>query len=106
MNLVSNAIQAMSTINDRTRQLRIHSQRSSNHAGIAIRDNGAGLDGSSIDRLFEGFQTTKAGGTGIGLAICRAIVEAHGGLLCASPNVTHGATFYMALPIAPADQVA
>ena len=103
VNLLSNAIQAMASINDRTRQLRIHSQRSSNHAGIAIRDNGTGLDSGSIERLFQGFQTTKADGMGIGLSICRAIVEAHGGLLCASPNVTHGATFYMALPVAPAN---
>lgn len=106
VNLLSNAIQAMASIDDRARQLRIHSQRSSNHAGIAIRDSGTGLDSDSIDRLFQGFRTTKAGGTGIGLPICRAIVEAHGGLLCASPNVTHGATFYMALPLAPANHAA
>lgn len=103
INLLSNAIQAMASVRDRTRLLRIHSQRSSNHAGIAIRDSGAGLDSGTIDRLFQGFQTTKAEGMGIGLPISRAIVEAHGGLLCASPNVTHGATFYVALPLAPAD---
>lgn len=106
INLLSNAIQAMASISDRTRLLRIHSQRSSNHAGIAIRDSGTGLDGESIDRLFQGFQTTKADGMGVGLPICRAIVEAHGGLLCASSNVTHGATFYIALPLAPANGVA
>lgn len=106
VNLLSNAIQAMASINDRARQLRVHSQRSRNHAGIAIRDNGTGLDRAHIERLFQGFQTTKADGMGIGLPICRAIIEAHGGLLCASPNVTHGATFYLALPVAPADRVA
>jgi C4-dicarboxylate-specific signal transduction histidine kinase len=106
VNLLSNAIQAMASIEDRARHLRIHSQRSTNHAGIAIRDSGTGLDSDSVDRLFQGFRTTKADGTGVGLPICRAIVEAHGGLLCASPNVTHGATFYMALPLASASRVA
>ena len=102
VNLLSNAIQAMASIDDRGRELRIHSQRSSNHAGIAIQDNGIGLARDSIERLFQGFHTTKADGVGIGLPICRAIIEAHGGLLCASPNATHGATFYVALPVAPA----
>lgn len=105
VNLLSNAIQAMASINDRSRRLRIHSQRSSNHAGIAVRDNGSGLDSASIARLSQSFQTTTADDMGVGLPLCRAIVEAHGGVLCASPNVTHGATFYMALPLAPASRV-
>jgi two-component system, LuxR family, sensor kinase FixL len=65
---------------------------------VTVRDSGSGLDPTSLDRLFEAFYTTKADGMGMGLAISRTIVEAHGGRLWAMPNVPHGAVFRFRLP--------
>ena len=61
-------------------------------------DVGAGLPAGKMERLFEAFFTTKSTGLGVGLAICRSIVEAHGGQLWASPNVPHGAVFQFTVP--------
>jgi signal transduction histidine kinase len=65
---------------------------------VEVRDTGTGLDPGHVDRLFESFYTTKAEGMGMGLAISRTIVEAHGGRLEAVPNVPHGAVFRFTLP--------
>ena len=65
---------------------------------VAVRDSGPGLDGG-LERLFEAFYTTKPSGLGMGLSICRSIIEAHGGRLWASANVPRGATFQFTLPI-------
>ncbi len=66
---------------------------------IAVRDSGPGLDPQSLDRLFEAFYTTKPHGLGLGLAISRSIIEAHGGRLWATANVPHGAVVQFTLPI-------
>jgi len=65
---------------------------------ITVRDSGAGLDAQSLDRLFEAFYTTKPEGLGMGLAISRSIIEAHGGRLWATANAPHGAVFHFTLP--------
>ena len=66
---------------------------------VAVRDSGPGLNPASVDRLFHAFYTTKPQGMGMGLAISRSIVEAHGGRLWATANVPHGAVFQFTLPI-------
>jgi signal transduction histidine kinase len=66
---------------------------------VVVRDLGAGLDSKSLERLFEPFYTTKPQGMGMGLAICRSIIEAHGGRLWATSNRDRGASFHFTLPI-------
>jgi signal transduction histidine kinase len=63
-----------------------------------VRDSGTGLDSENVDQLFQPFFTTKSGGMGMGLSICRGIIEAHGGRVWARPNVPKGATFQFTLP--------
>jgi C4-dicarboxylate-specific signal transduction histidine kinase len=99
LNLVRNGIEAMNTISDRPRVLRITSELTDNgEALVATQDTGAGLDPASADRIFEPLFTTKFNGMGMGLSICRSIVEAHGGRLWAEPNSPQGATFLFTLP--------
>jgi signal transduction histidine kinase len=66
---------------------------------VAVRDSGPGLKPESLERLFDPFYTTKSGGMGMGLSICRSIVEAHGGRLWAEPSVPQGAAFHFSLPV-------
>ena len=99
LNLIVNAIDAMSGVAERQRELLVATEKDgSNGVLVIVRDSGTGLDPTLLDRLFEAFYTTKAHGMGMGLAISRAIVEAHGGQLWATPNVPHGATFQFRLP--------
>jgi signal transduction histidine kinase len=65
---------------------------------VAVRDSGPGLSPESLGRLFDAFYTTKASGMGMGLSICRSIVEAHGGRVWATPNEPRGAAFQFTLP--------
>ena len=99
LNLIVNALEAMSAVDDRPRELVVGSEEDeSSRVLIAVRDSGRGLGPTDTDQLFEAFYTTKADGIGMGLAISRSIVEAHGGRLWALPNVPHGAVFQFALP--------
>jgi len=99
LNLMMNAIEAMSEVSDATRQLLICSGvDESKHVLVAVRDSGPGLDAKSLEHLFEPFYTTKPQGMGMGLPICRSIVEAHGGRLWARANEDRGATFQFTLP--------
>ena len=99
LNLAKNGIEAMSGVDDRTLQLRIRSARHDpNQVLVAVSDSGSGIDPEVIGRIFEPFYTTKPQGTGMGLAISRSIIEAHGGRLWAETNTTHGATFQCTLP--------
>jgi C4-dicarboxylate-specific signal transduction histidine kinase len=99
LNLIINAVEAMSGMREGARELLICTEKAdSNGALVAVRDSGPGLDMKSVDRLFEAFYTTKVQGMGIGLAICRSIIEAHGGRLWASANVPFGAIFQFTLP--------
>jgi signal transduction histidine kinase len=99
LNLIMNAAEAMSDLGAETRELLISTQTEA--AGgvlVAVRDSGPGLDLASADRVFEAFYTTKSAGLGMGLAICRSIIEAHGGRLWASANQPRGAVFQFSLP--------
>jgi signal transduction histidine kinase len=100
LNLFMNAIEAMRPVTDRVRQLRISSDFIQDRSGvlITVADSGPGIELTDKNRIFEPFYSTKSTGTGIGLAICKSIVEAHGGLLRASANHPHGAIFHVALP--------
>ena len=99
LNLVMNAIEAMSEVSPTQRKLLIASVKDgSNGVLVRIEDSGIGLDGESLDRLFEAFFTTKARGMGMGLAVSQTILQAHGGRLWATPNASHGATFQFTLP--------
>jgi PAS domain S-box-containing protein len=98
LNLVINGIEAMSAVTDRSRDLQIHSRRHEpDKVLVAVQDSGIGLKAESLDHLFEAFFTTKPKGMGMGLAISRSIIEAHGGRLWAVPNEGPGATFQFTL---------
>jgi len=99
LNLITNAVQAMSGVCEGTRELRISTgQTTSGDILVAVQDSGPGLDAQSLDHLFDAFYSTKPRGLGIGLSICRAIIEAHGGRLWANLSEPHGATFQFTLP--------
>jgi PAS domain S-box-containing protein len=98
LNLVMNGIEAMSAVADRSRDLHIRSRRhESDKVLVEVQDSGIGLEPESLDHLFTAFYTTKPQGMGMGLAISRSIIEAHGGRLWASPNDGPGATFQFTL---------
>jgi signal transduction histidine kinase len=98
-NLVANGIEPMSRVTDRPRTLHVSTQNEgSRHVLIAILDSGTGVDPTKADRIFEPLFTTKSRGRGLGLSICRSIVEAHGGRLWATPNWPEGSAFRFVLP--------
>jgi PAS domain S-box-containing protein len=100
LNLIMNAIEAMSEVGERSRKLLISTGvAESGSVLVAVSDSGPGLPSENLSNIFEAFYTTKANGLGMGLSICRSIVEAHGGRLWATPNEPHGAVFRMMLPI-------
>jgi len=101
-NLVRNAIEAMDGVHDRPRELRITSLADGTEVTVQVEDCGVGL--SQPDAMFDPFFTTKSSGMGMGLAICRSIVDAHGGRLSARQNSPHGATFSFALAIGGASE--
>jgi PAS domain S-box-containing protein len=99
LNLIVNAIEAMSGVDNGVRELLVCSGTAeSQQVMVAVRDSGPGLDPKTTDRLFDAFYTTKPQGMGMGLAISRSIIEAHGGRLWASANEDSGATFQFTLP--------
>jgi two-component system sensor kinase FixL len=99
LNLILNAMEAMSDVGPQPRELSVSSAKDGpNGALVSVRDSGTGLDRTVMDRLFEAFYTTKAHGMGIGLAVSRTIIQAHGGRLWAAPNVPRGAIFQFTLP--------
>jgi signal transduction histidine kinase len=97
--LMMNGIEAMVMVDDRPRFLSLSTEPDpSGNVVVAVADVGAGLPAGKMERLFEAFFTTKSTGLGVGLAICRSIIEAHGGQLWASPNVPRGAVFQFTVP--------
>jgi C4-dicarboxylate-specific signal transduction histidine kinase len=100
LNLILNAIEAMSAVDKRPRELTIISAQDTGGVKVEVRDSGIGLDQDRAERVFDAFYTTKAEGLGIGLSISRSIIEAHGGRLWAAPNQPHGAVFVFSLPAA------
>jgi PAS domain S-box-containing protein len=99
MNLVMNAIEAMSAVDEEVRQLQIESKRDRDGSvSLMVRDSGPALSPETLDRFFEAFYSTKASGMGIGLSICRSIIEAHGGRIWATANAARGAALHINLP--------
>jgi C4-dicarboxylate-specific signal transduction histidine kinase len=99
LNLIMNGLEAMSTILDKPRELRIQSLISAGTIQIQIRDSGMGWDMRNFASAFDPFFTTKKNGIGMGLTISRSIIEAHGGRLWAEPHIPHGAILKFTLPI-------
>jgi signal transduction histidine kinase len=102
LNLIVNAIEAMSGTNEAPRDLLISAEKADpDGVLVAVRDSGPGLAPETLERLFDAFYTTKASGMGMGLSICRSIIEAHGGRLWASANLPRGAVFQFTVPADP-----
>jgi PAS domain S-box-containing protein len=104
LNLLINAVQAVSELPEGPREVDLTSEEvaaspEQTEVLITVRDSGPGLDPQHLDRLFDAFYTTKSHGLGVGLAISRSIIEAHGGQLWARPNAPRGAVFQFTLPI-------
>jgi PAS domain S-box-containing protein len=101
LNLIMNAIEAMTSVNGRERRLTIASGAEPQaRVTITVSDSGVGIDPAHIERIFEPFFTTKRHGMGLGLSICRSIIEAHGGKLLVFPQSPFGTSFHLTLPIA------
>ena len=99
LNLIINAIEAVSGVHEGPRELLIKTLKSATDSvSVAVEDSGPGLDPANSERAFEAFYTTKPDGLGIGLSICRSIVEAHGGKLAVTANVPRGAIFQFTVP--------
>jgi len=100
INLLINGIEAMAPVTDRRLELLIRSGKSdTDQLILSITDSGIGISADNANRLFNAFFTTKSSGLGMGLSICRSIVEAHGGRMSASNNEGPGATFQLVLPL-------
>jgi PAS domain S-box-containing protein len=102
LNLIINAIEAMRDFGEEERELLISSRNEPDGVSVEVRDSGPGLAPAALERVFEAFYTTKPGGLGLGLSICRSIIEAHNGQLRVSPNVPRGAIFRFTAPAHPA----
>jgi signal transduction histidine kinase len=99
LNLIFNAVEAMSGSREGSRELLISTEEDgANGVRIAVKDSGPGLKPESVDRLFDAFYTTKPDGMGMGLSICRSIIEAHGGRVWATTNVPRGVVLQFTLP--------
>ena len=104
LNLILNAVEAMSELSEGPREMLITtSNTESGDVLVAVRDSGPGLAPATLENLFKAFHTTKPNGLGLGLSICRSIVESHGGRLWASANAPRGAVFQFTLPARPDD---
>jgi C4-dicarboxylate-specific signal transduction histidine kinase len=102
LNLITNAVESMSTVTARPKILTITSRPiEPNGLLVAVEDTGTGLDPAIADRIFDPFFTTKPEGMGMGLSICRSIIDAHGGRLLASSRVPYGTVFRFTLPGIP-----
>ena len=102
INLVMNAVQAMAGVADQERRLSIGTRNSvagDKAVVLQVTDSGVGIDAKTASELFKPFFTTKNDGMGMGLSICRSIVEAHGGTISAAPSQPRGASFEIRLPI-------
>jgi C4-dicarboxylate-specific signal transduction histidine kinase len=99
LNIIMNGSEAMSGTPPGQRKLILRTQRKDHSLWVTTRDFGPGIDKGDLDRIFQPFFTTKGTGLGMGLAVCRTIVEIHGGHIWAENNSNGGATFFIELPI-------
>jgi signal transduction histidine kinase len=100
INLVMNGIEAMQSVTDQPRELVVGSHQDETHRVlVTVTDSGVGISAENADRLFNAFFTTKSGGMGMGLSICRSIIEAHGGRMSTADSVGPGARFQFTLPL-------
>jgi signal transduction histidine kinase len=100
LNLILNGIEALTGVGEAARELRIRSRRDDGGGvRVAVADTGPGVAAGELEQMFAAFYTTKPGGLGLGLSICRSIIEAHDGRLWASANEPRGAVFQFTLPI-------
>ena len=102
LNLILNAVEAMGSVEAGQRELLISTEQDHTGVLVAVCDSGPGIDGTQLERVFDTFYTTKSNGTGMGLSICRSIIDAHGGRLWADANEPRGAVFQFTLPNASA----
>jgi signal transduction histidine kinase len=101
LNLIMNSIQALGAVSDGRRELTVSvAFAEPDRVRVAVEDTGPGLDPAIAQRIFEPFFTTRSDGLGMGLSICRSIVEAHGGQLWASPHAPHGTALHFTIPLA------
>jgi signal transduction histidine kinase len=98
LNFIINAIEAMRDVGEEERELLVSSRNEPDGVSVEVRDTGPGFAPAALERVFEAFYTTKPSGLGLGLSICRSIIEAHNGRLWASATVPRGASFQFALP--------
>jgi signal transduction histidine kinase len=99
MNLILNAVESMANLSERERLLRVRSQANGSDAvQITVQDSGVGIKAEEVEQIFDAFYTTKPEGMGMGLFICRSIVESHGGRLWATPCTPYGSAFHVELP--------
>jgi PAS domain S-box-containing protein len=103
VNLILNAVEAMSSMDVRARELSIMTEQEQTGVLVAVGDSGPGIDAGNRERVFEPFYTTKTSGVGMGLSICRSIIEGHGGQLWVSANEPQGAVFQFTLPAGSPD---
>ena len=100
LNLILNAVEAMSSVDGARRELSISTERrGADEVLVAVHDSGPGIDLEHLERVFDSFYTTKPSGIGLGLSICRSIIDAHGGRLWAAANEPRGAVFQFTLPV-------
>jgi PAS domain S-box-containing protein len=98
LNLIINAAEAMGSVEAEPRELLISTEQHHTGVLVAVRDSGPGIDPTYLERVFEAFYTTKSHGVGMGLSICRSIIDAHGGRLWAEANEPRGTIFQFTLP--------
>jgi C4-dicarboxylate-specific signal transduction histidine kinase len=98
LNLLLNAVEAMDSVEATPRELLISTRQDHKGVHVAVHDSGPGIDPEQLDRIFNSFYTTKPSGTGMGLSICRSIIDAHGGQLWAKANEPRGTIFQFTLP--------
>ncbi|MEE3627155.1 ATP-binding protein [Nitrospirillum sp. BR 11752] len=99
LNLLTNAVDAINAAPGAKREIRIESAKvDKDDVMVSVEDEGVGISPSVMSTLFDAFKSTKQGGMGIGLSICRSIIESHGGAIWATPNRTAGATFHFTVP--------
>jgi len=98
LNLILNAVEAMGSIDAGARELSICTEQDPTGVRVTVGDSGPGIDPTHRERVFQAFYTTKSGGMGMGLSVCRSIIEAHSGRLWASANVLRGAMFQFTVP--------